>query len=69
MSVFVMYEALASEDQDVNDAQPMAWKATVDPDTIYLHQALKQLDHQNFLEAMDKEIKVHTDGKHWEFVP
>ena len=44
MSDFIMYEALASEDRDANDVHPMAWKATADPDTMYLHQALKQLD-------------------------
>jgi len=57
------------EDQDINDMHPMAWKATADPDTRYLHQALKQPDRQQFLEAMDEEIKVHMDGKHWEIVP
>ena len=69
MSKFIMYEALAMEDQDINDMHPMAWKATADPDTMYLPQALKQLDCQKFLEAMDKEIKAHMDGKHWEIVP
>ena len=65
MSNFIMYEALASEDQDPNDTHPMAWKATADPDTMYLHQALKQLDQQQFLEAMDEEIKAHKQSFQW----
>ena len=69
MSNFVMYEALATEDQDINDMHPMAWNTSADPDTMYLHQALKQPDRQQFLEVMDKEIKAHMDGKHWEIVP
>jgi len=69
MSNFIMYEALASEDWDTHGMHPMAWKATADPDTMYLHQALKQPDQQKFLEAMDEEIKAHTDGKYWEIVP
>ena len=58
-----------TEDQDMNNMQPMVQKTTVDPDIMYLHEALKQLDHQQFLKAMDKEIKANTHGKHWEIIP
>ena len=35
----------------------MAYKATSDPDTMYLHQAMKEPDKDRFLQAMDKEVK------------
>ena len=34
----------------------MAYKDTADPDSMYLHQALKQPDKVQFLEAMISEI-------------
>jgi hypothetical protein len=36
---------------------------------MYLHQALKQVDKEQFLEAMRKEIQDHTENKHWIVVP
>ena len=36
---------------------------------MYLHEAMKALDHKQFLLAMDKEIKGHEQGKHWKLVP
>jgi hypothetical protein len=36
-----------------------------DPDTMYLHEALKQPDKEKFLEAMVKEIDNHTSRGHW----
>jgi len=69
MSNFVVYEALVTEDQDINNIHPMAWKMTADSDMMYLHQVLKQPDQQQFLEAMDEEIKAHTNGKPWEIIP
>ena len=35
---------------------------------MYLHQVLKQPDHDPFPKAMDEEIKAHTKGQHWEIV-
>ena len=35
----------------------MAYKATSDPDTLYLHQAMKELDKHNFIKAMEKEME------------
>jgi len=44
-----------------NSGDPLqAFKATSDPDTMYLHQAMKQPDREEFLKAM---IKVVTDQK------
>ena len=35
----------------------MALKATADPDTMYLHEALKEKDKDKFLDAMEKEVR------------
>jgi len=51
-------------------SNPFAFSATLaDEDTMYLNQAKKEPDWKQFHEAMIKEIKDHTDGKHWEVVP
>ena len=51
-------------------SNPFAFSATLaDEDTMYLNQAKKEPDWKQFHEAMVKEIKDHTDGKHWEVVP
>jgi hypothetical protein len=34
----------------------LAYKAKADPDTMYLHEALKEPDREKFIEAMEKEI-------------
>ena len=34
----------------------MAYKATSDPDSMYLHQAMKEPDRANFLTAMLQEV-------------
>ena len=31
-------------------------KATTDPDTMYLHEALREKDKKQFLDAMEKEV-------------
>ena len=44
---------------------PIAYKATNDPDTLYHHKAMKQPDKKKFQEAMVKEVNDHTKHKHW----
>lgn len=39
-----------------NEDLLVAFKATVDPDTMYLHQAMKEPDRAEFLKAMTKEV-------------
>ena len=34
----------------------MAYKATADKDTMYLHQAVQEPDKEEFLKAMKREI-------------
>lgn len=48
---------------------PFANAATLaDEDTMYLQQAMKADDKDQFLEAMAKEILDHTKRQHWEVV-
>jgi hypothetical protein len=35
----------------------MAYKATSDPDTMYMHQAMQEPDKKQFVEAMKKEVR------------
>jgi hypothetical protein len=53
--------------EDMSD--PIAFAASSDPDTMYMHEALREPDRAQFLEAMQKEIKDHEDLRHWELVP
>ena len=40
----------------------LAYKATSDPDTMYLHQAMKQPDRKHFLKAMSNEMTDQMDN-------
>jgi hypothetical protein len=40
----------------------VAFSASSDPDVMHYHQALKQPDRKQFVEAMIKEITAHTEG-------
>ncbi len=43
----------------------VAMKATSDPDTLYLWEAMKEPDFEKFQEAMQKEIDIHTERGNW----
>lgn len=36
----------------------LAYKAVSDPDTMYLHQAMREPDRDRFMEAMEQEVKL-----------
>ena len=40
-----------------------AYKASTDPDTLYLHEAMKAEDLPNFRAAIQKEIDDRMEGK------
>jgi hypothetical protein len=46
----------------------LAFKASTDPDTMYYHQAMKQLDREKFLEALGKECEAHYKKGHYRLV-
>ena len=41
----------------------LAYMASADPDTMYLHEAMREPDREQFLEAMQEEIKGHMENK------
>ena len=49
-------------------SDPIAFKATADPDTMYYHQAMKEPDREQFLAAIVKEVNAHIEGNHWEMI-
>jgi hypothetical protein len=52
-----------------DDEHPlMADKATSDPDTMYLHQAMKEADHKEFITAMKKEVQDQSDNGNFSIV-
>ena len=62
--IFCM-EALCP-DRNIVDTHPLeVYKATADPDTMYHHQAMREHDRMQFLQAMKKE--VHDQMKNGNF--
>ena len=52
------YEALFSDTEDLTQEYPLLVdKASVDPETMYMYQEMKQADKEDFISAMFKEIK------------
>lgn len=41
---------------------------SLDPDTMYMHEALQAHDAEEFKRAMNDEIKTHEKQKHWELM-
>jgi hypothetical protein len=39
--------------------------ASLDPEVMYLHQAIAAPDRKEFPEAMAKEVESHTTNKNW----
>ena len=60
-----------AHEYDIQDAMadPFAFAASSDPDTMYLHQAKREPDWANFKQAMKEEVRAHEDNKHWELIP
>jgi hypothetical protein len=47
---------------------PIAFAASSNPDIMYLDQAMREPDKEQFEQAMLDEVKSHTDLGHWEIV-
>lgn len=61
------YETLYPDHETFEDPL-MAYKATSDPDTMYMHQALKQHDRAEFVKAMQKEVEDQLQNGNFEIV-
>jgi hypothetical protein len=51
-----------------NEHPLMAYKATSDPDTMYLHQAMKEHDQKKFITAMQKEVQDQLENGNFSIV-
>ena len=47
---------------------PIAFHAEMMGDIMYLHQALKQKDASQFVDAVIREINGHVENEHWKLV-
>eukprot|EP00980_Cylindrotheca_fusiformis_P019196 scaffold6521_cov93-Cylindrotheca_fusiformis.AAC.4 len=69
---FVAFEALDefSTLEGADEEDPLfAFAAKAgDPDTMYLHEAMRAPDADEFLKAMKKEVQSHEERGHWELI-
>jgi hypothetical protein len=65
------YDILHEEDFLIQDqmCDPIAFKASSDPDNLYYHQAMAAPDKNQFLSAIVKEVNAHIENNHWILVP
>ena len=47
---------------------PIAFHAEMMGDIIYYHQAIKQYNAQDFVNAIVKEVNGHVKAKHWKLI-
>jgi hypothetical protein len=64
-----MCTPLEEFDEDMHNSPLLAFAASADPDTMYLHQALKEPDKAQWLKAMEEEVNAHISNGNWEMVP
>ena len=58
------FQAMFPHDDGYNDSvhwDILAFKAKANPDTLYLHEALRELEKQKFIEGMGKEINSQVE--------
>jgi hypothetical protein len=60
------YKRLHDSHLDLQDRMrhPIAFFVEMMGDTMYLHQALRQPDAREFMEAINKEVNGHIDNNH-----
>jgi hypothetical protein len=67
---YVAYETLAVIPEPLEDHPLIAFTATsADPDTMYLHEAMREPNKEQFLAAMEKEVSAHTEAGNFIIVP
>ena len=63
------YDVLHEEDFTLQDemSDPIAFKASSDPDTMFYHEAISAPDRKQFMQAIVKEVNDHIENEHsWE---
>ena len=64
MAILCYQSMITSPSYDISlHHEIMAMKATADPDTMYLHEALREPDRKEFIKAMRGEIDSHINSK------
>jgi hypothetical protein len=65
------YNCLHDSHLDLQDCMhhPIAFLAEMMGDVMYLHQALRQPDSMEFMEAVIKEVNGHVNNNHWKLIP
>jgi hypothetical protein len=43
----------------------LAYKASTDPDMMYLHEAMHKLDSAEFLNTMQEEVEAHMQNRNY----
>ena len=64
-TMFPDYDSMTDNERD----NPLhAYKAVADPDTMYLHQAMKEPDRKEFLKAMQKEVEDQYNNNNFSVI-
>ncbi len=65
------YNCLHNSHLNLQDCMhhPIAFLAEMMGDVMYLHQALRQPDSKDIVEAVIKEVNGHVDNNHWKLIP
>ena len=58
----VAYEALSMPVEPLEQHPLLAYAASADPDTMYMHQAMREPDRQEFIKAMAKEVETRANN-------
>ena len=64
-----VYHGLEEYEIQRKMADPIAFAASLDPDIMYLHKAMRQPDKKEFVQAMIDEVTTHTERGHWKIIP
>jgi hypothetical protein len=65
---YVVYGAMSKIDQynpSTEYLHPIAYAVPSDPDVLYYHDAMVAHNRDNFLKAMEQELKAQTDNGNW----
>ena len=69
--IHVAYETLYKPDMstEIEDQDPLlVFPASTDPDTMYLHEAMKQPDKAQFKQAMKEEVESFDPNNNWKLI-
>ena len=63
------YTQANNEGRDLQGDPIESFKAMIDPETLYYHQAMKEPDHKNFKDAMVKEVTYWKSNDNYDVIP